>query len=95
MSERKTFSKRAGFVRLGAQLVDGAEGDEFAVVDDADAVGHFLGDAELVGGKEEGHAGVGAFAELLLHDARVHRVEADHRLVDDEDLADRGAGRRR
>ena len=55
-------------------------------MDDPDAVGDFLGDAELVSGKKERHPRAAAIAELLLHDPRVHRVEPHHRLVDDENL---------
>ena len=53
-------------------------------MNDRDAIRHLLRDAELMRGKKDRHAGLRARLELLLHDARVHRIEADHRLVDDE-----------
>ena len=42
-----------------------------ALVDNAYAVGHFLGDAELMGGEENGHAFAGAFLQNILEDTRV------------------------
>ena len=51
---------------------------------DADLVGHFFGNVELVGGKENGHPLFCPFFEDIFDDARVLRVEADHGFVDDE-----------
>ncbi len=45
----KGLFQRAGSTALKPQFFAGAEGDEAALMDDADAVGHFFGDAELVG----------------------------------------------
>ena len=69
-----------------AEFGHGAEGDEFAAVDDADAVGEFFGDVEEVGGHEDGDTGAGAGFEFFLDDAHVDWVEADHGFVDDDDL---------
>jgi hypothetical protein len=44
---------------LLAELVAVADGDEFSTVDDADAVGHFLGHAQLMRGDEHGHTRAG------------------------------------
>ena len=55
-------------------------------MNDADAIRHFLGDAELMRGEEDRHALERAFLENILHHARVMRIEPDHRLVDHEHL---------
>src|SRR5436305_1274381 len=76
----------AGAGRLPAQLFHRAECDELAAMNDADAVGDFFRDAQLVRGEEDRHAGLGAGAELLLDDAGVGRIEADHRFINHEHL---------
>ena len=53
---------------------------------DADAVGHLLSNAELVGGDEHRHTGVGLLAQDVLEYAGVLRVKPDHRLVEHDDL---------
>jgi len=72
--------------QLGLDIVAVADGDESAAVDDADAVGHFLGHAQLMSRDEHGHARARAFLQNIFHNARVLRVEADHRLVYHEHL---------
>ncbi len=54
---QESFLERAGRAALSPQFLARAHGDQFAAVDDADAVGHFLGDAQLVRGHQHGHAG--------------------------------------
>ena len=83
---QENFFKLAGAAALFAQFLAGADGDQLPAVDDADAVGHFLGDAQLMRGDQHGHARERAFLEHVLDDARVLRVEADHRLVNHEHL---------
>ena len=55
-------------------------------MNDADAVGDFLGDAELVRREKHRHAALRTLFQRVLHDARVVRIEAHHRLVDHEHL---------
>ncbi len=71
---------------LAAQFFERAEGDEFAVMDDADAVGQFFGDVEQVRAHEHSCAALAALLDLALHGAGVDGVQANHRLIDDEDL---------
>src|SRR5580700_11657049 len=52
---QENFFKLAGVAALFAKFVAVADGDESAAVDDADAVGHFLGHAQLMRGDEHGH----------------------------------------
>src|SRR5687767_15159662 len=58
--------ERTGFAALFAQVIGRADGDQTALVNDPDAIGQFLGHAELVGGKEHGHAGAGTFLQDVL-----------------------------
>ena len=51
---------------LGAQLVDAAEGDEVAALDDADAVAELFGDLEAVRRHEHRRAGRWRVAGFLL-----------------------------
>jgi hypothetical protein len=82
----KGVFQRPGSATLQAQFLAGAEGDEAPLMDDADAVGHFLGDAQLVGGNENSHAGERALLEEVLDDAGVLGIKADHGFVNDEDF---------
>jgi hypothetical protein len=84
--EEDFFKGVVGTSALAADFVECPEGDEFAVVDDADAVGQFLGDAQRVGGEEDGGAVARAFFQRVFDDAGVTRVKADHRFVDDDDF---------
>ena len=83
---QENFFKLAGIAALFAEFIARADGDQFSAVDDADTVGHFLGDAQLMRGDEHGHARERAFLEHVLDDARVLRIEADHRFVNHEHL---------
>ena len=71
---------------LPAEFLARAHGHEPALMDDADAVRHFLGHAELVGGEKDRHPLQGALLEDVLHHARVMRIEAHHWLVDHKHL---------
>lgn len=61
-------------------------GDELAPVQHADAVGEFLRDVQEVGGHQDGHAGMAAGLEFLLHGLGMDGVLADHGLVNDEEI---------
>src|SRR5688572_16230354 len=60
---------------LAAQFIAGADRDDASAMHDADAVGHFFGDAELVRGNENGHSAEGALFEDVFQGARVMRIE--------------------
>ena len=70
--------------RSAAQLVERAFGDQPAAGDDADAVGHALGDLEDVRGHDHGAAGGDALAQHVLDLARRAGVEAGQRLVEND-----------
>ena len=57
-SEEDVF-QGAGFAAFAAQFVAGADGDQPALMHNADTIGHFLGNAELMCGKQDGHASLG------------------------------------
>ena len=65
------FLQAAFFMRHLPQLLDCAIGDEFTPIDDADPVGHFFGDAQLMSGKKNCHAALRAIPQDLFHDSRV------------------------
>ena len=71
--------------RLGAQLVDRAEGDETAVLDDPDPVAELLGDLQAVRRHEHRRAAGGEVAEHALEQTRAARVHAHGRLVHHQD----------
>ena len=48
--------QRAGCATLMTQFIAVAHRNQFSVVNDADAVGNFLGHAQLMRGDEHGHA---------------------------------------
>src|SRR5208282_1560442 len=81
---------------LAAQLLERAFGDEPAVGDDADAVGHAFGDFENMRGHDDGAAGAGALAQHAFDLPRRAGVEAGERLVENDDawLVYQGAGER-
>ncbi len=86
-SVRKVSSRLdGGLPGLVAQLVERALGDQPAAGDDADAVGHALGDFEDVRGHDDGAAGGDALAQHVLDLARGAGVEAGQRLVEDDEL---------
>ena len=55
-------------------------------MDDADAVREFVGNIDLVGAQEDGHAGAGPLTKQVLHHPRVVRIQPDHGFIDDEHL---------
>ena len=78
----------------GAQFGQRALGDETAVIDDADPLGHAFGDLENVGGHDDGDAAADLFEQHLLDLPGRAGVEAGQRLVEDDELGivDEGAG---
>ena len=71
--------------RLAVQLIERALGDEPAVRDDADAVGHALGDFQDVRGHDDGAASAYALAQHVLDLARGAGIEPGQRLVENDD----------
>ena len=55
-------------------------------VNDADAVGHFLGHAQFVRGQQHGHALARTFLQHVLHHPRMLRIKTDHGLVNHKHL---------
>ena len=78
--------QRTRSAALLAEFLTVADGDEFPLMNDPDAIGHLFRDAELMGGEKYSHSLQRAFLQRVLHHAGVMRIEADHRLVDDEDF---------
>ncbi len=70
---------------LRAQIGKSSFGEQFAAVDDADMVAEFFHFAHDVGGKDDGLAGVAAFADETGDGARGHDVQADGRLIENHD----------
>ena len=66
------------------QFVEGAFGDEPAVGDDADAVGHALGDFENMRGHDDGAAGAHPFAQHAFDLTRRAGVEPGQRFVEND-----------
>ena len=60
--------------------------DDLALVDHADAVGHFLGFLDVVRGEDDGHAGGAQIAHHLPHVLAQFDVDAGGRLVEEQDL---------
>jgi len=60
---------------LGAQFGQCALGDEVAVIDDTDALGHAFGDFEDVGRHDDGDAGRHFLFQHILHLSRRPRIE--------------------
>ena len=81
---------------LEPQLFERAFGDELAVGDDADAVGHALGDFKNVRGHDDGAAGANALAQNAFDLARGAGVEPGQRLVENDQprLVNERAGER-
>ena len=73
----------AGFL---SQLFSGANGRQASAHHYADAIGHLLSHAKLMGRKEDGGSAAGALLQNVLDHARVLRVKADHRFVNNQDL---------
>src|SRR5258707_238233 len=77
---------RVSSAGLGAQLVDGAARDDLALEDDADTVAHLLRDLERVRAHQNRDALLAHPAEHVFDEHGAARVEANHRLVDDDRL---------
>src|SRR5690606_8181919 len=60
--------------------------DEAALVDDRDPVGHLLGLLDVVGGQDDGDAGIAQAPDDLPHVAAQFHVDAGRRLVEEEYL---------
>ena len=75
-----------GFAAFTAKFFAAADSDEASLVHNADAVGHFFRDAQLVCRQQDRHAGAGSFLEQIFDNTRVLWVEADHGFVDNEDF---------
>src|SRR6266852_6703943 len=83
-SEEGVLEAGAALAGWAAQLLERALGDETAAGDDADAVGHALGDFEDMRGHDDGAAGAHALAQHGLDLARRAGVEPGQRLVEDD-----------
>ena len=92
MSSRLAVAvRRAGllaglFADLPAQFVQRALRDEPAAGDDADAIGHALGDLQDMRGHDDGAAGLDVLAQHGLDLAGGAGIEAGERLVEDDEL---------
>src|SRR5215813_198861 len=64
--EERVFEAGAGLAGLAPQLVERALRDQSATGDDADAVGHALGNLEDVRGHDDRGAGAGALDQHVL-----------------------------
>ena len=71
---------------LEPQFFEGAFGDEPAVGDDADAVGHALGDFKNMRGHDDGAAGAHAFAQNAFDLTRGAGIEPGQRFVENDQL---------
>src|SRR5439155_18994532 len=65
---------------------DGSARDDPALEDDADLIAHFLRDLERVRAHQDPDAALAHLSEDIFDKARATRIEADHRLVDDDGL---------
>ena len=72
-------------IRLAAQLVQRAIGDQPSLGDDPDAIGHALGDLQDMGRHDHGAPGPHTLPQHFLDDARRTGVEAGERLVQDDE----------
>src|SRR6266700_7967368 len=84
------------FGKLVAELREGAFGEEFAGLDDADDVAEFFHFAHDVGGEDDGFSVVTAFADESGDGAGSHNVEAAGGLVENHyrGIVDKRAGDR-
>src|SRR5437762_5528716 len=69
---------------LPAQLFARPQRDQTPLMNDADAVGQLLGNTQLMGRDENGHALPRFFLEDFLEHARVMRIEPDHWFIQHE-----------
>ena len=76
------------------QLVETAFGQKLSILDDADAVGHALGDFEDVGGEDDGCAAFDALADQVFHQTAGGGVETCQRFIQHQQfrLVDQRAG---
>ena len=78
--------ERPAMLHLAAKLLERADRQHPAVIDDADPVGQLFGDRQQVGRHQHRAAGPRLRDEQVLDDPGASRVEPDQRLVDDQDL---------
>ena len=90
------FLERVLAADAGAQFGQRAFGDQLAVIDDADALGHAFGHFEDVGGHDDGDTLAHLVEQHLLDLPGRAGVEAGQRLVEDDQfrIVDEGAGER-
>src|SRR5271155_793608 len=79
---------------FGAEFGEGAFGEEFAGLDDADGVAELFDFTHDVSGEDYGFAGVAAFADEGGDSARGHDVEAKGGFIENHywRIVDQGAG---
>ena len=82
--QERVFERRGAFAGLAVQLVERALGDQPAAGDDADAVGHALGDFQDMRGHDHGAAVRDALAQHRFDLTRGRGIEAGERLVEDD-----------
>ena len=92
--EEQAFQVGLAIGPLPPQLVDRARKPQPAAVDDRDAIGDLLGDAQGVGRHENRRPGRGPLAEQVLDQAGAFRIESDHRLIEHQDrrIVEQGRG---
>ena len=78
--------ERPAMLHLTAKLLERADGQHPAVIDDADPVGQLFGDRQQMGGHQHGAARPSLGDEQVLDDPGAARVEPDQGLVHDQDL---------
>src|SRR5438270_12940647 len=92
--EKDLFQRLPIMPDLMPELLQAAQGEQAAVVDDAEPGAHPLGDLEDVRRKEHGLSLLTEVLKDVLHLARAERVEADGRLIKKENLGIVEQGRR-
>src|SRR5436189_6285179 len=83
---RESLLEWARGAALVAQFFACADGNEAPLMNNADSVSHFFGDAELMGRKKNRHAGARTLFQNILDDAAMLRVQTDHGFIDNEYL---------
>ena len=74
------------FAELAHQFGLVFDQDDLAVIDDADAVGHFFGFFDVVGGENDGDPGCAQRAHQLPHLLAQFDIDARGRLVEKQNL---------
>src|SRR5437763_6342457 len=92
--EKDLFQRLPIMPDLMPELLQAAQREQAAVVDDAEPGAHPLGDLEDVRRKEHGLSLFTEVLEDVLHLARAERVQAHGRLIKKEDLGIMEQGRR-